>query len=153
MPQGVPQCCVWGATNVGFTAQQVSWKQRCEFRNKEDPDPEPQCQGAARGEGGGRQTYRMVKFGSSVSDTDACETIARLKEIHALCGVWSELSNLVAESVRKGVVPVPLPIDSHHSRENVITQDFPLLNYHLVPLETSFQIGVAVTRQRQPSKV
>lgn len=58
---------------------------------------------------GGRSDYRVFKFGSSVSDKDAALRTDRLKEVYEACGGWNELSNSIAEHVRNGVVPVPLP--------------------------------------------
>lgn len=58
---------------------------------------------------GGRLDYRSFKFSRSVSDKEAEGRITRLKEVYSACGGWNELSNFIADSVRKGIVPVPLP--------------------------------------------
>ncbi len=58
---------------------------------------------------GGRSGYRVFKFSRSVSDKEAESRVARLKEIYEACGGWNELSNFIAEPVRKGIIPVPLP--------------------------------------------
>ncbi len=60
---------------------------------------------------GGRSDYRVFKFSRSVSDKEADSRKDRLKAVYHACGGWNELSNIIAESVRKGIVPVPIPTD------------------------------------------
>lgn len=58
---------------------------------------------------GPRTDYRVFKFARSVSDKEVEQRRDRLKEVFEACGGWNDLSNVIAEHVRKGVVPVPLP--------------------------------------------
>lgn len=58
---------------------------------------------------GGRSDYRVFKFSKHVSEKEADARTIRLKEVYDVCGGWNDLSNFIAESVRNGVVPVPLP--------------------------------------------
>ena len=58
---------------------------------------------------GGRSDYRVFKFARSVSDKEAEGRTPRLKEVYDACGGWNELSNFIADFIRKGIVPVPLP--------------------------------------------
>lgn len=69
---------------------------------------------------GGREDYRVFKFSGSVSPKEIEARVARLKEIYKVCQGWNDLSNFIAEPVRKGTVPVPMP---HHSlaRRGVIS--------------------------------
>ncbi len=58
---------------------------------------------------GGRGDYRTFKFSRSVSDKEVEDRTIRLKEVYDVCGGWNDLSNFIADEVRKGSVPVPLP--------------------------------------------
>jgi integrase len=58
---------------------------------------------------GGRTDYRVFKFSATVSPKEVEARRERLKEIYSVCGGWNTLSESIAEHVRKGVVPVPLP--------------------------------------------
>lgn len=58
---------------------------------------------------GGRDDCRVFKFSRTVSDAEVEQRSDRLKEVYDVCGGWTELANVIADSVRAGVVPVPLP--------------------------------------------
>ena len=58
---------------------------------------------------GSRDSYRRFKFSRSVSDKDVEQCRDRLKEVYEACGDWNPLSNFVANHVKRGTIPVPLP--------------------------------------------
>lgn len=71
--------------------------------------PERNAKGQCVVKVGPRSDYRVFKFSRSVSDKEVEQRRDRLKEVFEACGGWNDLSNFIAEHVRKGVVPVPLP--------------------------------------------
>jgi hypothetical protein len=71
--------------------------------------PERNAKGQCVVKVGPRSDYRVFKFSRSVSDKEVEQRRDRLKEVFETCGGWNDLSNFIAEHVRKGIVPVPLP--------------------------------------------
>jgi hypothetical protein len=71
--------------------------------------PERNAKGQCVVKVGPRSEYRVFKFSRSVSDKEVEQRRDRLKEVFDACGGWNGLSNFIAEHVRKGIVPVPLP--------------------------------------------
>ena len=58
---------------------------------------------------GPRHHYRVFKFSRSVSDKDVEQRRERLKEVFEACGGWNDLSDFIADHVKKGAIPVLLP--------------------------------------------
>lgn len=62
---------------------------------------------------GGRDDYRSFKFPKSVSIDEIEARRDQLKKVYMACGGWNDLSNFVADHVRQGTTPVPLPPKDH----------------------------------------
>ena len=58
---------------------------------------------------GTRTDNRVFKFNTSWSAKDVDRVKQNLQDVFAVCGGWNDLSKTIAESLRKGVAPVPLP--------------------------------------------
>lgn len=58
---------------------------------------------------GTRTDNRVFKFNTSWSAKDVDRVKENLQDVYAVCGGWNDLSNSIAESLRKGITPVPLP--------------------------------------------
>jgi len=78
-------------------------------KTRKSRTPKPDDRNRVRAKIGGRSDYRVFTFSASVSSRDADARIARLREVYEACGGWNDLSNFIAEPVRKGEIPVPLP--------------------------------------------
>ena len=114
VPQGGPQYGSWGATRVCFS-HRSGWlwhpveRLSVSAETRRAKLPERNAKGQCVVKVGPRSDYRVCKFSRSVSDKEVEQRRDRLKEVFEACGGWNDLSNFIAEHVRKGVVPVPLP--------------------------------------------
>ena len=58
---------------------------------------------------GTRDDNRVFKFNSSWSAKDVDRVKQQLKDVYDVCLGWNGLSSSIADNLRKGVSPVPLP--------------------------------------------
>jgi hypothetical protein len=58
---------------------------------------------------GTRDNNRVFKFNSSWSAKDVDRVKQQLKDVYDVCLGWNGLSSSIADNLRKGVSPVPLP--------------------------------------------
>ena len=79
------------------------------FETRRTRTPKRNAKGQCPVKVGGRDNYRVFKFPRTVSDKEVDQRTERLKEVYDACGGWNDLSNFIADHVRKGVIPVPLP--------------------------------------------
>ena len=56
---------------------------------------------------GTRTDNRVFKFNTSWSAKDVDRVKQHLQDVYSVCGGWNDLSNSIAESLRKGVTPTP----------------------------------------------
>jgi len=58
---------------------------------------------------GTRTDNRVFKFNRSWSGTDVDRAKQQLKDVFAACHGWNKFSDLIADNLKKGVSPVPIP--------------------------------------------
>ncbi|QDS91820.1 hypothetical protein FF011L_05550 [Roseimaritima multifibrata] len=97
---------------------------------------------------GTRSDNRVVMFNRSWSSVDVDRVKQQLKEVFDFWGRWNDSSNAVADNLRKGISPVPIPNPVLDERPEWLLQE--LVQRQRIPIEPLNEHGFSVSRVPLP---